>query len=223
MRLIDVRTSPPAAPEQPDQPDQPIGALTQETADTDLAARIAAELEEHRRFGTSVLVANAVAGRHRRAGRTKGEAEALCQMGRCERFLGHYQDAEVHLTEARQHFEKLDDGVGQGSALFELGQVDLDLGRLDDAETHLGEALSLFAAHGRPVGEANANLEVVRLDLARGRPDKAERRLGDALDRYEEAGDRLGFANVCCSWARSSWRGSSRRGGAPLRRCHGWL
>ncbi|MDQ1414721.1 MAG: hypothetical protein QOF81_334 [Acidimicrobiaceae bacterium] len=194
VRLIDANMSPPAVPEQPDQP---TDALPQGTAHTDLAARIAAELEEQRRFGTSVLVAAAVAGGHRRAGRTKGEAEALCQMGRCERFLGHYQDAEVHLTEARQHFEKLDDGVGKGSALFELGQVDLDLGRLDDAETHLGEALSLFAAHGRPVGEANANLELVRLDLARGRPDKAERRLGDALDRYEEAGDRLGFANAC--------------------------
>ncbi|MDQ1394123.1 MAG: hypothetical protein QOF30_3100 [Acidimicrobiaceae bacterium] len=216
VRLIDAGMGTPAHPSDPAH-----GPLAPRNEPTDLAVRIAAELEDQRRFGTAVLVTAVVADRHRRAGRIKGEAEALCQMGRCERFLGRYQDAEVHISEAHQHFEKLNDGVGQGSALFELGQVDLDLGLLDDAEIHLGEALTLFAANGRPVGEANTNLELVRVDLARGRPDSAERRLGDALDRYEEAGDRLGFANACLQLgqvelARGHLDGAERRFGGAL-------
>jgi tetratricopeptide (TPR) repeat protein len=161
------------------------------------AAQVAAALVDRRRFGPSISVATALTEAHRGAGNTRGQADALCQLGRAERFLARYTDAEAHLEEARRHFAILEDQVGQGSALFELGQVDLDLGRLDDAEAHLGQALSLFEANGRPVGAANANIDLVRVDLARGRLDLAEGRLTEALDRYESAGDKLGFANAC--------------------------
>ncbi len=160
-------------------------------------ALVAAALEDQRRFDPAVAVTTALIGAHSRNNDTRGEAVALCQLGRAERFRGHYPEATAQLAEARRRFEKLDDGVGQGSALFELGQVALDLGRLDDAEAHLAGALALFEANGRPVGAANANIDLVRVDLARGRLDVAERRLRDALDRYQDAGDKLGFANAC--------------------------
>ena len=160
-------------------------------------SQAAATIEDQRRFGTSALLATGLVEGHRRVGVAGAEAGDLCQLGRAERFRGHFDVAYAHLRDAQAGYRQLGDAVGEGRALFEMGQIDLERGNLDGAEDHLGAALGLFAAHGRPVGEANVNLDLVRVDLARGRLDSAERRLKDALDRYQQADHQLGSANAC--------------------------
>lgn len=161
-----------------------------------IATRIAALLEDQRRFGTSVLMSRAVVASLRQGGDEGPLAEALFQLGRTERFCTDYRNAGAHLNEALERFESGGDAVGQGRVRFELGLIDLELGLLEGAELQLQAALNDFAASARPVGEANASLELVRVHLAKGRFDEAEERLDYAVGRYEKAGDSLGYANA---------------------------
>ncbi|MGH9124731.1 MAG: tetratricopeptide repeat protein [Acidimicrobiales bacterium] len=161
-----------------------------------VATRIAAQLEDQRRFGTSVLMSRAVVASLRQGGDEGSLAEVLCQLGRTERFCTDYRNAGADLNEALERFESGADAVGQGRVRFELGLIDLELGLLEGAELQLQAALNDFAASARPVGEANASLELVRVHLARGRFDEAEERLDYAVGRYEKAGDSLGYANA---------------------------
>jgi predicted ATPase/DNA-binding SARP family transcriptional activator len=98
--------------------------------------------------------------------------------------------------QARELFERTDDGPGRASAVMQLGYLAADAGRLWEARALQLQALTLWRGFIRNSGWcATILLELADLDVAVGEPERVPGRLREAIGIFAQIGDRMGVAH----------------------------
>jgi DNA-binding SARP family transcriptional activator/tetratricopeptide (TPR) repeat protein len=109
---------------------------------------------------------------------------------------GHYAEATVIHTCARQAAQQVGDRTAEAIALTNLGAVDLRQGRYKRAGRHIQQALTIYRETGDRSGQARAlgNLGIANERL--GHYEQASSHIQQALSLYRETGDRSGQASA---------------------------
>jgi predicted ATPase len=107
-------------------------------------------------------------------------AMALLTVGSLEAALGHYDDADRHLTETRDLAERFDNDWLAGASRVRLGLLALARGLLDDAGALFNEALDLSLATDNSYNVILSLAAFAQLALVEGDAEGAARLAGAA-------------------------------------------
>lgn len=165
---------------------------------SDIAVGLALHLGEYlgwrRYFDDWITVAGVAREAAHRAGDSRGEAVAWCNLGLALRGLGRMEEAVAALTCARDLFQATGGRSGEADAWSNLGLAQEQAGRVEEAiETHT-HARDLLQAIGNRQREAMAwNNLGLALEQA-GRVEEAIEAHTRACDLFQATGDRHGEA-----------------------------
>lgn len=127
----------------------------------------------------------------RRAGNRRGQAAVLLGLGEVDLSVDRYEQAAVHLEEARRRFAEVGDIHGRGLALYLTASVDRNHGHLAVALERCERAYAALRTVGDRGGEVHALRWIGLLHLEMGRPELAQGYLEQALATASKAGRRL--------------------------------
>ncbi|BCB84759.1 tetratricopeptide repeat protein [Phytohabitans suffuscus] len=123
-----------------------------------------------------------------------GQAHALTDLGVAHLWVGRYQSAAEHFTEALHLFRQTGDSFGQARNQTNLGVAEQRLGRYRKAAARFAQARALHLRAGDQVGQARALTNLGDVEQRLGHYGKAAMHLRQALSLYRQTGDRAGEA-----------------------------
>ncbi|MFJ9706331.1 ATP-binding protein [Streptomyces sp. NPDC101234] len=127
-------------------------------------------------------------------GDRRGEADALCDLGRVRHATGDYRGAAELYERALAIHQELDDRHGEANDLHELGRIRLLTGDIPEAAWLHERALMAFRALGDRLGEARALCDLGRARHSSGDSPAAIELTSQVLALYRSMGDRRGEA-----------------------------
>jgi tetratricopeptide (TPR) repeat protein/transcriptional regulator with XRE-family HTH domain len=130
----------------------------------------------------------------RRVQDRRGEAGALEDLGRIQRYAGQFAAATASLTEAMGHFRDLGDRLGEASGLTEIAKVREMTGEHAAAHAMWTDALATYRAAGDRAGQARVLVHLGEVLSETGDRAAAGAALAEALAIHRELGDRHGEA-----------------------------
>ncbi|MER5549824.1 tetratricopeptide repeat protein [Streptomyces sp. NPDC002589] len=127
-------------------------------------------------------------------GDRRGEADALCDLGRARHATGDYQAAAELYERALAIHQELGDRHGEANDLHELGRIRLLTGEIREAAWLHEQALEAFRTLGDRLGEARALCDLGRARHSSGDSPAAVELTSQVLTLYRTMGDRRGEA-----------------------------
>ncbi|TDU02462.1 tetratricopeptide repeat protein [Streptomyces sp. 846.5] len=159
-----------------------------------LSADLAAFLLLEGRWSQAAVLHQSAVAAAAAAGDRRGEADALCDLGRVRHATGGYRAAAELYEQALAVHQELGDRHGEANDLHELGRVRLLTGEIREAAALHERALAGFRALGDRLGEARALCDLGRARHSSGDSPAAVELSSQVLDLYRTMGDRRGEA-----------------------------
>jgi tetratricopeptide (TPR) repeat protein len=141
-----------------------------------------------------VITHHAAVAAAQRLGDKQGQAQAWRGLGRACLWLGQYDDAYAHFSEALGFYEEIDDQVNQAYSHIDLGRILGRQGHLTQALPHHLQALALSQAAGDRLMQARALNGAGWIDAQLGDYGEALKYCRQAIILFQELGDRYGEA-----------------------------
>ncbi|MBN1935041.1 MAG: tetratricopeptide repeat protein [Anaerolineae bacterium] len=131
-------------------------------------------------------------------------AQSLGNVGSALMLLKRFDEAEAHMRQAGEIFDRIGDRRDQGSIHHNLAWLCVYRGQLDAAEGEFRQALALWAPIEHRRGVAFVHNDLGALYLQQGRLEEARTHLEESARQYEEIGARaylpdnyLSLAQAC--------------------------
>ncbi|MFE9470594.1 ATP-binding protein [Streptomyces griseofuscus] len=159
-----------------------------------ISADLAAFLLLEGHWGQAAALHRSAVAAAAAAGDRRGEADALCDLGRARHATGDYRAAAELYEEALAIHQKLGDGHGEANDLHELGRIRLLTGEIQEAAWLHERAVAAFRALGDRLGEARALCDLGRARHSSGDSPAAVEMTLRVLALYRTMGDRRGEA-----------------------------
>ncbi|MEU9347172.1 tetratricopeptide repeat protein [Streptomyces sp. NPDC048278] len=159
-----------------------------------LSADVAAFLLLEGRWSQAAALHQSAVTAAATAGDRRGEADALCDLGRARHATGDYRAAAELYARALAIHQELGDRYGEANDLHELGRIRLLTGEIREAAWLHEQALTAFRALGDQLGEARALCDLGRARHSSGDSPAAVELTSQVLTLYRTMGDRRGEA-----------------------------
>ncbi|WP_079173318.1 ATP-binding protein [Streptomyces monashensis] len=159
-----------------------------------LSADLAAFLLMEGRWSQAAALHQSAVTAAATAGDRRGEADALCDLGRARHATGDYRAAAELYERALTIHQELGDRHGEANDLHELGRIRLLTGEIQEASWLHEQALAAFRALGDQLGEARALCDLGRARHSSGDSPAAVELTSQVLTLYRTMGDRRGEA-----------------------------
>ena len=131
-----------------------------------------------------------------RLGDMAGQAHMHHGLGRAHAYLGSFQEACAHLSQAVAGFRMLGSRTREARVRIDIGTTLRRQGRYTDALGHEEEALRLYRAASHRAGEAGALNNIGFCHIYMGSYQQALDCCRQALSIFSELGDRYGEAHT---------------------------
>jgi predicted ATPase/DNA-binding CsgD family transcriptional regulator len=134
-------------------------------------------------------------GQSRQIGHITGEGSSLLVLGWVAEDEGHFDEAEVYLTDALQLFQVRDITTWVGFTLNSLGHLDYERGNVERAAVRFGEAHDIFRASGNTYGIGFVLANLAKAARRQGDYARAGALYAESLTLRYEQGDKQSIAS----------------------------